>query len=319
MESVSQIVWEVDRAQRRAARAAEKEHKLKIKLHELKFAKNAVSQYNNYIESLVSVHKYCSAQVDWNKILEGPEVAKPVNQKKRELKVLEQMDKYRPGLFDRIFGLSKGKLRKLEIRLGYAIQKDRDDYEEELASYEDELKLREIAKGVINNNIESIKAALEYYDPFRDIAGLGFSVKLSFYTDLVDAELYINLKEVIPDFVRTETSAGKLFEGKMAVSKYHELYQDHVCSALIRVCREIFAVAPVKYVRANAMAPIANRETGRFDRMPIVSVLIPRQTLGELNLENIDPSDSFNHFLHNMKFQAVNGFSAVEKIEIPSG
>lgn len=77
----------------------------------------------------------------------------------------------------------------------------------------------------------------------------------------------------------------------MAKTKFKELYQDHVCSSVLRVAREIFAYLPIKYVRVNAMSNLLNSQTGHIEEMIILSALIMKETLNSLNLESIDPSN----------------------------
>jgi hypothetical protein len=55
--------------------------------------------------------------------------------------------------------------------------------------------------------------------------------------------------------------------------------------------------------------------TGRMIDQCILSVAILPETLDELNLETIDPSDSMKNFTHNMKFSKTTGFQPVQKID----
>jgi len=92
---------------------------------------------------------------------------------------------------------------------------------------------------------------------------------------------------------------------------YYELYQDHICSAVLRVAREIFAHLPVDRVRINALSKIVNSQTGHLENSIILSVIIPRETLKLLNLRSIDPSDSMQNFVHAMNFRKTQGFRVV--------
>lgn len=52
--------------------------------------------------------------------------------------------------------------------------------------------------------------------------------------------------------------------------------------------------------------------------LPIVSVAISRRTLNSLNMDSIDPSDSMQNFVHNMKFKKSSGFEPVEQLDANS-
>ena len=53
-----------------------------------------------------------------------------------------------------------------------------------------------------------------------------------------------------------------------------------------------------------------------MEEQPIFSVVIPRETLDQLNPESIDPSDAMGNFMHHADFKRTSGFRAVEKIDV---
>lgn len=65
----------------------------------------------------------------------------------------------------------------------------------------------------------------------------------------------------------------------------------------------------------NAVMNAVNTKTGHLEDQIILSAIIPKATLETLNLGNIDPSNSFENFIHNMKFQKTRGFNTVEKLD----
>ena len=101
----------------------------------------------------------------------------------------------------------------------------------------------------------------------------------------------------------------------MPKGAFYELYQDYICSCVIRVARESFAVLPVQKALVHAMESVLNTKTGYVEEQPILSVAMPRETLDRLNLETIDPSDSMRNFVHNMDFKKTSGFRVVQKID----
>jgi len=100
----------------------------------------------------------------------------------------------------------------------------------------------------------------------------------------------------------------------MPKTKYYELYQDYVCGAVLRVARELFALFPIEMIIVTAVAELLNTKTGHLEIQPILSVVIPRETINKLNFELIDPSDSMGNFLHQMKFLKTKGFQPVREI-----
>jgi hypothetical protein len=129
------------------------------------------------------------------------------------------------------------------------------------------------------------------------------------------ASLFVNNNSVIPKDYKALLKSGKVSVGKLSKTKFFELYQDYVCSAILRVSRELFALLPINMVVVNAIGELLNTSTGYFERKSILSVLIPRDTLERLNFEMLDPSDSMDNFLHKMSFKQTKGFSPIDVID----
>ncbi|WP_299463792.1 hypothetical protein [uncultured Microscilla sp.] len=320
VRSYGAAVRRMEREQQRQAREAAKRFKEQQKQEAIADAKQAVEDWKNYINMLQSVHKNCTDHINWDEIKNIPKPIEPNKITNNEDSVQYKLDKYKPSFLDKILGSSQKKVGKLESLLEKAKQTDIQEYNTVFEQYTQELDgwntLQKMAQGVDDKNPEAYKDTLEYFDPFSDIGELGGHLSFSFESSYVDIDLHINCKEIIPDYELKQTSTGKLSRKNMAKSKFNELYQDHICSAIIRVARETFAYLPVEYVRVNAMTKLLNSKTGHLKDEAILSVIMPPETIDSLNLETIDPSDSMQNFVHNMKFKKTNGFGAVEKVEL---
>ncbi|MBO2642184.1 hypothetical protein [Shewanella algae] len=104
----------------------------------------------------------------------------------------------------------------------------------------------------------------------------------------------------------------------MPKGKFNEIYQDYVCSCVLRVGNELFSAIPDNLVIVTAVDELLNSQTGHLEDAPILSVAVSRSTIERLNLEAIDPSDSMDNFKHNMSFKKTKGFERVERID-PEG
>jgi hypothetical protein len=60
---------------------------------------------------------------------------------------------------------------------------------------------------------------------------------------------------------------------------------------------------------------LLNPKTGHLEEQTLVSVLVVRETVEQLNIQNIDPSEAMKNFVHNMQFTRTKGFSPVENLE----
>ena len=312
-------------AQRRAqrereshARESAKLYKQQLKQQEFQNNYEASSQYESYISLIQSLHKYSSDTIGWYEIQNEAPPVKPEEYHSREIQSAQRLKNYKPTFFEKLFGLKK-RLINLENDLLKAKELDRQQNESQLEKYNREFAEWEyenkLAIGIIERVPEYYKEVINYYEPFSEITSLGSQVSLNFNKEYVTVELYVKNEEIVPNFNLSLTSSGKLSKKNLPVSKRNEIYQDYVCSAVLRVAREIYAHLPVKHVYINAIGEMLNSSTGYIENQIILSAIIPGETVQKLNFNSIDASDSMKNFIHNMKFSKTNGFVPVEKVE----
>lgn len=321
MRSYGAAVRRAERDQQRRTRESARRFKEQQKQQAIQDARQAVCDWNDYVEMLQTVHKDCTDIVNWDEILKTPPPTEPIFQKTNEEKAQVKLDSFKPSFLDKIFGSTQKKIKNLNDQVIVAKEKDQKEYEKNYTEYtkilEDWKTLKEIAEGVKNNNPEFYRKALDYFNPFAEIGELGTRIAFSLTENYIDISLLINNEDVIPNYILTQTSTGKLSKKNMPKTQFNELYQDHVCSAILRVARETFSYFPIKFVRVNAISMLLNSSTGHLEEQAIVSVIIPPETLAKLNLYSIDPSNSMSNFICNMNFKKTTGFSTVEKVSLP--
>lgn len=306
-------------AHQRAVREA-KEEKLREKAQEKANATSSVEHYNKFLSNLVSLHKEESEKVDWEGIRSETSPSEPVPGDRQEKAASLKLTNYQPSLIDKLFSLRKKRIASLEKKLALARQKDRADYEKARTEYEkaklDWEKMNRMAKGVLEKDTAAYRDAIAHFMPFAEIKGLGSKVDFTIHTDHLVADLQVTGDDIVPNYTLSLTSTGKLSKKEMAVSKYNALYQDHICSSVLRLARETFALLPVPFILVNAIANVLNPSTGKIGAQTILSVFIPVEKLADLNFEALDPSDSMQNFRHNMHYSKTTGFGPVEKLEV---
>lgn len=319
IRSYGAAVRRAERAQQREARELAKRFKQQQKLEEIQNAQQAVLDWENYVKALQSVHKNCTEQIDWTKIREAKKPSEPKPEFKNELIAKNKLEGFKPSIFDKIFGSTKRKIARLEEQVEHAKRKDIKENDLKYNQYKDELKdweeLQKISAGIEKKHPESYKDALQYFDPFSDIGELGTQIGFSIDANHIDIDLHVNSLEIIPDYELKQTSTGKLSKKAMPKTRFNELYQDHICSAVLRLAREVFAYLPIDYARINAISKVLNSRNGQLEDQPILSVIFNPKTIDDLNLDKIDPSNSMQNFLHNMEFNKSKGFNVVAKVE----
>ncbi len=319
VRSTSAAIRRAERAKQRRAKDAVRQYKIQMREQGIVTGADALNKYNDYIDVLKSVHKDVSDSIDWLEISKEQPPATPSHSKHYQVEALAKLNNYKPTFFDKIFGISKKKLLKLEQNVEAAKVQDDSDFQKRIDDYKKELveweKLKKIANDILNKEIAGYHGAIQFFEPFSEISELGSKLTLEVTQDSATLNLHVNSGSIIPNYVLSQTSTGRLSKKKMSATKFNELYQDYVCSCVLRVARETLVYLPVNLVVVNAMGNIYNTATGIIKEEVIVSVAISPDILNLLNFDLIDPSDSLKNFPHNMKFGKTTGFASVQKIE----
>ncbi len=279
-----------------------------------------VEEYENRILLLKSMHQDCSEIWNWEKIKESNPPRKPLKKSENETIATNKLNNFKPSFFDKLFNKVELKKSSLEEEIIGAKQKDEKEYQNEIEKYNiaftEWTEIRDLATKILDGDLTAFKDAIEQVEPFSEIKEIGSSVEFNIINPKeIDITLSVNSSETIPSEEKTQLKSGKLSVKQMPKGKFYELYQDYVCSCILRVARETFALLPIEKVYITAVAELLNSKTGYIENQPILSVLIPKLTLNKLNLCMIDPSDSMKNFVNNMNFKKTTGFDVVERLQ----
>lgn len=304
----------------RQARAADKRNKQRQKELEREDARKAVNEQVNYLNQIVSLHKECRASLNWKNIESSPEPKKPEDSQSLTKKARDRFECFNPSFFDNLLGIQNWRRNKLKENIKKAIESDKANYMNALEEYrnaKNEWDKNQLRVKCLKTDGTAIIDALQEFLDIKDLP-IGESVQFDISDDMeVDVNLRVlSYEKVIPEQIYTLRQTGTLSVKKMPKGQGFEIYQDHVCSALLRIARETLGVIPAEKVRANALLSAINTETGHLEDQVLVSVIVTRETLNRINLRNIDPSDSLGNFVHNMKFMKTKGFEFVRKASI---
>lgn len=320
VRSIGAAVRASERDAKRRQRELERQQKQYDKMQELEQAEYEVDVYENHIDVIQSLHKECSVPIDWKKISCSKEPQKPENSRNQEQIAKLESDKYKPGIIDKLFNREEKKRASFKKNIESAIHKDLVEYSESIIAWENEVGDWKESVSISNLLLEgNRKAKIETIDdlnPFSEISNLGSNLTISIGdSDIVEVTINVHGDDIVPSEVKSLLKSGKLSVKKMAKGKFNEIYQDYVCSCVLRAANEIFSAIPDDKVVVTAVDELLNTKTGHLEESPILSVCVSRSTLQSLNMETIDPSDSMNNFIHNMSFKKTKGFEAVSSVD----
>ncbi len=306
---------------RRSAREYEREQKRLAKKAALEDAIYEVEEFEEGIKSLITLHHTCLADCDWEKIeAELPPVA-PEKLYNNELKAEQQLSKFKPNIFHKLFKLTESKLHKLKLNIVKAQEKDIKEYEEKIDAYKRDFlsweKSQKLARGVREGDFDSYIEALKTINPYDEMDDFVKKVEFS-PKDKQSGEVTVFSRgqDIIPNEVKSLMSSGRVSTKKMPSSRFYEIYQDHICSCALRVARELFAALPLETVCITVLERLVSAQTGHLEDQPILSVIIHKKTLEGLEFLQLDPSSSMRNFICNMNFKKTTGFEPVEKLSL---
>lgn len=322
LRSVNASINRMEREQQRARRERERRRREVEKFEALEREAHEVEEFEYYVESIQSFHQAHVEEIDWFALAQKKGPHEPVLGNTCEMKAQQKLDKFRPSIVHKMLRSEQTVREKLKTAVALAIVKDEDHYQRvknefelEMVNYEEEVGL---ARRVIAGEPDACVEVITKFERLSNIDNLGNKLVFSFSKDGdISVVLSVSADEIIPDRKLTLLQSGKKSEKKMPRGEHNEIFQDYVCSAVIRVAREIFGLLPVDKITITATDRLLNSATGHTEEQPILSVLIPRETLGSMNLEWIDPSDSMSNFSHNIDFRKTKGFAPVDTLRTP--
>lgn len=305
---------------RRSAREAERRQKRQAKLQALEDAENTVNAFEEYIKQITSIHTDCNSKKNnWNAKAKKKPPSEPKRTGYNEANAQSKYENFKPNILNKIFRNVHKKKTSLKHAITKAIGEDESQYQSDLSDFIKKYALwekeRDIAEKLLNKDPKSYLDAVLEFNPFLGIEELGSSLRFNIdETGNMTVNLNVHSEEVVPQEKYSLRQSGTLSTKKMPKGEFNELYQDYVCSCVLRVARELYELLPIDKVLVNANDDILNPKTGHVEEQTILSVIFVRDNFERLNLYGIDPSDSMKNFLHNMKFKKTTWFGVVESL-----
>jgi len=300
------------------AREEAKRQKSAQRRSELAKAANEVNRFTLFVEAIKGLHKSPSSKFwDWAQI---HELADPKLEltRRREENARNKLNKYKAGFFTNLLGRENKVRAKLAKKVEVAKQKDADknlslqvEYEKKYAEWE---HWNQFSANILSGDLRAYQVMLAEYNPFSQIFGLKV-VEVAFErADCAIVRVTVDGPSIVPLEFKKLTPAGNLSSREMPKGLGHEIYQDYVCSAALRVSQELFQLLPLETVCVNCQALLLKASTGHLEDQTILSVCIPRETLYKLNPNQLDPSASMVNFNHRMNFKKTMGMLPVEPL-----
>jgi len=263
-----------------------------------------VEKHNAYVAMLTSVHLEVADNVDWH-LVATEDISYLLNEGPNVTSIMDEIANYKPTWRDKLFNRVAAKKLLIEERIPEAKELD-------LTIHQKKQRLKDIAPRILNGDSNVWTIALTDYAPFDDIESFGSHLSFDIHANELIVNFTVGNEDVVPKETLTLTSTNKVSRKKMGVINYLALYQDYVCSCVIRIAREVFAILPTDSVLIHVY------DSSQAEPLPrmgcILSTRVNRRELEYLDFENIDCSDTVETFEHNMKYLKTKGFKLVEEL-----
>lgn len=309
----------MEAASRRANREAERRWKAEQKAMMVADAEDAVAEWREHLQDIVSLHVNPNDDVDWASLRELPEPMPPMRNSKQEDAALADLDQFRPRFFDFLSGGSEKRRLRLVDAVPDARTLDEAEFQKRLSQHQEDHSDwqadKELAVRLLAGDISAQKDVISEMDSWSDEGLIGTRLSFSISDNFLHAVAHVHGDDVVPTYRRKQLQSGKLSETKMPVGERHELYQDYVCSVALKVAGDLFSVLPRDEVFVTCTASMLDKATGHMADTPILSVQFVRPTFNNLRLSTIDPSDSMSNFNHVMEFKRTKGFGAIDPLK----
>jgi hypothetical protein len=289
-------------------RELERQAKEQAKLSAIEQARFEVDTFENQLEVLLSVHKDQGETWDWTAIASSLPPPRPRRNSWHEQKAAQRA----VVMPSQQRGASQAMVEQAQL-------KDEDDFQKAMQVYSEQLaewgNLKKTAQRILAGDHKAYTEALVELNPFAEISDLGSAIHFTVHTaTLVECVLKVNGRQAIPAEVKTLTSSGKVSVKPMPKGRFHEIYQEYLCGCVLRVAREIFALLPVDTLLVAASVDSINPRSGRSVEDSVLSLVMPRAVVAQLDFERIDPSDAIGNFQHRGDFKTSRKSEAFQPI-----
>ncbi len=301
----------LEREERREQREAirrqkelERQAKEQAKLSAVERAEFEVRTFENQLDLLLSVHKEQGPVWDWQSVASSLVPPAPERLCQHELRARQ--------MACLLIGADQGTADTIT----QAQALDDQEYQQELAAHNADAarleQLRSLAHRILAGDVTAYTTALTQLSPLSELSVLGSTIHFTVHsTQLIECILNVAGLQIIPAETKSLTSTGKLSVKPTPRARLHELYQDHICSCMLRVARETFALLPAETLLITARVEGTGR---RHTEEAVLSAVFARERLLKLDFDRLDPSDAIETFVHRGDFKASRKTAAFAPI-----
>lgn len=302
VRSIGATVRRIERHAAQERRAAERAFKASAAANAREAAVWDVRLHAATLASLESMHREAMDPINWQAIALQPAPAAPVA---RELPA--------PSSFlERVF---TGKRDRAQQELNEAHRAALANYEDAVVQHREQVSL---AQAVLAWDPHAFVEVVCATRCLEEVAGMLQSrrVDVVFESWRATAEYTVAADDIVPTHEKVLNAKGLVSAKKLSNARRMEIYEDYVCGSALRVARELMAATPVTEVLVHVSSTGVDPATGHPRLDTILSVLVPRDILHQINWDHVDASELTGRLSHRMQVKRGKGFQPVERLAV---
>lgn len=270
---------------------------------------NSEESHDDYIEVLITLHREAGKQWDWHQIATSPP---PRPRRESEAAAQHVLDAYKPTFFERLLGQAERRRQALAATVANARTSDEAAWQQVCEQWN---WCQLLARSVLQRDLGGYLAAVDHLGPFEDLLPLGVHVETRFTDPSLAEARTIFRHDAVPWSEYKVLASGRTSVKSMSNARHRELTQEHVCSAAIRVARELFRLLPVDRVFVHMSTVLLDPATGHSNAYTLLSVEFDRERLESANFARVYPVSAVESFRHAMSFKKSIGLLPVDALE----
>jgi hypothetical protein len=265
-----------------------------------------VEEHQAMLDQVTRLHATPLSPIDWPALAAEPKPEPPKYCDAEEASAVKALKAYRPNFFQRLLELDRDRIADLEAKVEEARERDQVRYTQAIALYK-QLALaarerRHMARRVIAGDLSAYAEVMDQVELAASPL-LARGVIHSFVSpSRVEVFIDLNTSEVIPDSTKSLLASGRVSVKKAKKREFAGLYQDHLCSAALRIARDFMAMLPIRKVLIHGHCPAIDPATGHTDEQCIMSCLVNRAAFEAIEFATVDATECLTAFPHAMKF-----------------
>lgn len=260
-----------------------------------------VEKYEERVLALSQLHLNLIKPIDWNARAKQQPPFKIGEMGQNEAAASQVLKEYKPSFFAKIFKKDKAKLNNLQEQVSEASKKDKKIYAEWLEMVQ---QAQMFASATPDLYLELLRQT----DFFKIESELGVKIRLELKEDEILIDLVIN-DTLIPDEVTSLSKTGRLSTKAQTKTNYYSLYQQHICSIILKVVKDCFnTLASIKEISINVIEEKVDPTDGHHKVFLLIQAAFAKEELENLNFERLEPVAAIEGFEPKWKFLKTKGY-----------